>query len=283
MNHQIYICGCEQGGKISPETVTTLRNQLEQQNKDYIYIQDMCGSIPKNPQDMISIKDSEKSVIIGCQPRAMECLLDYAIFCTCGSKIDYYHADTVLENEDLLTNLKTERGTVSTIEYKEDWKPWYPVIDYSRCTSCQKCLNFCLFGVYEKGDDGKVLVTNPSNCKDLCPACARACPDLAIIFPKHHESTIDGQSDIISGQSEDSIIDKIQNEDVYKVLSQRRKAFKTPLLKTDQLKIAEEERRSCCSTEKDSDCCTDEDQNTEAGKNTCCEDTNESDGNSCCC
>lgn len=25
------------------------------------------------------------------------------------------------------------------------WKPWFPVIDYSRCTNCMQCLSFCLF------------------------------------------------------------------------------------------------------------------------------------------
>ncbi|MEX2185814.1 MAG: ferredoxin family protein, partial [Pirellulales bacterium] len=25
---------------------------------------------------------------------------------------------------------------------------WYPVIDYSRCTNCMECIDFCLFGVY---------------------------------------------------------------------------------------------------------------------------------------
>ena len=28
------------------------------------------------------------------------------------------------------------------------WKPWFPVIDYDRCTNCMQCLSFCLFGVY---------------------------------------------------------------------------------------------------------------------------------------
>src|SRR5687768_10949172 len=27
------------------------------------------------------------------------------------------------------------------------WKPWFPVIDYSRCTNCMQCLSFCLFDV----------------------------------------------------------------------------------------------------------------------------------------
>src|SRR2546422_3501427 len=29
-----------------------------------------------------------------------------------------------------------------------EWKPWFPVIDYDRCTNCMQCLSFCLFGVY---------------------------------------------------------------------------------------------------------------------------------------
>ncbi|MEM9803556.1 MAG: hypothetical protein AAGA20_24785, partial [Planctomycetota bacterium] len=28
------------------------------------------------------------------------------------------------------------------------WTPWFPVIDYDRCTNCMQCLSFCLFDVY---------------------------------------------------------------------------------------------------------------------------------------
>jgi Pyruvate/2-oxoacid:ferredoxin oxidoreductase delta subunit len=60
---------------------------------------------------------------------------------------------------------------------------WYPIHDKSRCTECQHCLQFCLFGVYELDAAGKVRVTNPDNCKAGCPACARVCPHSAIMFP----------------------------------------------------------------------------------------------------
>ena len=73
-----------------------------------------------------------------------------------------------------------------------DWIPWFPVIDYGRCENCKQCLGFCLFGVYELSDDGKVEVRNPANCKTNCPACARACPNSAIIFPKYGEGPING-------------------------------------------------------------------------------------------
>ena len=31
---------------------------------------------------------------------------------------------------------------------KQPERRWYPVIDYSRCTNCLECIDFCLFGVY---------------------------------------------------------------------------------------------------------------------------------------
>ncbi len=60
---------------------------------------------------------------------------------------------------------------------------WYPVVDEERCVNCQHCLQFCLFGVYELDAEGRVRVTQPDNCKHGCPACARICPQSAIMFP----------------------------------------------------------------------------------------------------
>jgi hypothetical protein len=71
---------------------------------------------------------------------------------------------------------------------------WYPLIDYSRCTGCRKCVDFCLFGVYALSG-GNVVVSNPDNCKNGCPACARACPERAIIFPHYSaDAAIAGSS-----------------------------------------------------------------------------------------
>jgi len=62
---------------------------------------------------------------------------------------------------------------------------WYPVIDYDRCVNCLECLEFCLFGVYDEDGDGRPVVAEPDRCKPGCPACARVCPEHAIIFPRH--------------------------------------------------------------------------------------------------
>jgi Pyruvate/2-oxoacid:ferredoxin oxidoreductase delta subunit len=47
----------------------------------------------------------------------------------------------------------------------EDWKPWFPVIDYDRCTNCMQCLTFCLFEVYGVDANDRITVQNRSNCK----------------------------------------------------------------------------------------------------------------------
>ncbi len=69
---------------------------------------------------------------------------------------------------------------------------WYPVIDYSRCTNCLECIDFCLFGVYGIDRKDRILVENQDNCKRGCPACSRVCPENAIIFPEHKTPAIAG-------------------------------------------------------------------------------------------
>ena len=69
---------------------------------------------------------------------------------------------------------------------------WYPVIDYSRCTNCMECVDFCLFGVYGVDDAGGVLVEQQDSCKKGCPACSRVCPANAIVFPGHKTPAIAG-------------------------------------------------------------------------------------------
>jgi NAD-dependent dihydropyrimidine dehydrogenase PreA subunit len=84
-------------------------------------------------------------------------------------------------------------GSVVRIE-EEPGRRWYPVIDYSRCTNCMECIDFCLFGVYGVDKVETILVEQPDNCRKGCPACSRVCPENAIIFPQHKTPTIAGAS-----------------------------------------------------------------------------------------
>ncbi|QDU25616.1 Ferredoxin-2 [Anatilimnocola aggregata] len=73
---------------------------------------------------------------------------------------------------------------------------WYPVIDYSRCTNCMECIDFCLFGVYGLDRADTILVEQPDNCRKGCPACSRVCPENAIIFPQHKTPSIAGSPEV---------------------------------------------------------------------------------------
>jgi Pyruvate/2-oxoacid:ferredoxin oxidoreductase delta subunit len=69
---------------------------------------------------------------------------------------------------------------------------WYPVIDYSRCTNCMECIDFCLFGVYGVDSLERIHVESQDNCKKGCPACSRVCPENAIMFPDYKSPAIAG-------------------------------------------------------------------------------------------
>jgi Pyruvate/2-oxoacid:ferredoxin oxidoreductase delta subunit len=104
------------------------------------------------------------------------------------------------------------------------WTPWFPVIDYGRCAACRPCAGFCIFGVYRVDGDGRVAVANPDHCKTNCPACARMCPKVAIIFPKYASAPIDGSPVEAAGvRSEQAGTDLKQalQGDVYAVLRNR--------------------------------------------------------------
>lgn len=85
-------------------------------------------------------------------------------------------------------------GNQGGIEHVEDTaaRRWYPVIDFSRCTNCMECIDFCLFGVYGVDGNETILVEQADNCRKGCPACSRVCPENAIIFPQHKTPAIAG-------------------------------------------------------------------------------------------
>jgi NAD-dependent dihydropyrimidine dehydrogenase PreA subunit len=91
------------------------------------------------------------------------------------------------------TDMESELGPANVVRIEGDGaRRWYPVIDYSRCTNCMECIDFCLFGVYGVDKVETILVEQPDNCRKGCPACSRVCPENAIIFPQHKTPAIAG-------------------------------------------------------------------------------------------
>ena len=84
-------------------------------------------------------------------------------------------------------------GSVGVVTIDEHpGRRWYPVIDFSRCTNCMECIDFCLFGVYGVDSAETIVVEQADNCRKGCPACSRVCPQNAIIFPQHKTPAIAG-------------------------------------------------------------------------------------------
>jgi NAD-dependent dihydropyrimidine dehydrogenase PreA subunit len=191
------ICTCASRSIVNKDKVIKIASAIKNAGYNVELESDLCQKIilPNS-----NIKDIAKTTIIACYPRAIDALLDMQDIITENS-IDIRNCDcdeifTKLDIQD--TNSEISKNDdfilqIESFENKNGRDAWYPVIDSNLCTSCGKCYDFCLFGVYSFEND-IVRVTNPENCKNNCPACARVCPSRAIIFPKYEKSPINGGS-----------------------------------------------------------------------------------------
>jgi NAD-dependent dihydropyrimidine dehydrogenase PreA subunit len=128
------------------------------------------------------------------------------------------------------------------------WKPWFPVIDYDRCTNCMQCLSFCLFDVYGVSQDKKIQVQNQNKCKTDCPACSRVCPEVAILFPKYRHGPING--DVVNSEDMRREVMKVDisallGGDIYQALRDRSAKSKSRFAKERDEDRALEERQKC--------------------------------------
>ena len=158
-----------------------------------------------------------------------------------------FHDITGLAPAQLGDVVETTRSETGAAKHGE-WKPWFPVIDYDRCTNCMQCLSFCLFGVYGVDTEKRIQVQNNDNCKTNCPACSRVCPEAAIMFPKYKAGPING--DLVSEadlQKEKMKVDisALLGGDVYEMLRLRSEKAKSRFSKERDSDKALAERQKC--------------------------------------
>jgi Pyruvate/2-oxoacid:ferredoxin oxidoreductase delta subunit len=154
---------------------------------------------------------------------------------------------TGLAAEDIVSLVEKTRGDKPMNEPGK-WKPWFPVIDYSRCTNCMQCLSFCLFDVYGVSEDNKIQVQNNDNCKTNCPACSRVCPEVAIMFPKYQAGPINGDeiNEAEAGREKIKVdISSLLGGDIYSALKDRSAAAKSRFGKERSPDKALDERKKC--------------------------------------
>ena len=158
-----------------------------------------------------------------------------------------FHDITALAPAQIADVVETARAETGTARHGE-WKPWFPVIDYDRCTNCMQCLSFCLFGVYGVDGEKQIQVQNNDNCKTNCPACSRVCPEAAIMFPKYKAGPINGDvvSDADLNREKMKIdISALLGGDVYDMLRQRSEKAKSRFSKERDADKALAERQKC--------------------------------------
>ena len=135
-----------------------------------------------------------------------------------------------------------------TMNQPGKWKPWFPVIDFDRCTNCMQCLSFCLFDVYGVDKDQQIQVQNNDNCKTNCPACSRVCPEVAIMFPKYSGGPINGEEISEADVNREKMkvdISSLLGGDIYASLKDRSAKAKSRFSKERSSDKALAERKRC--------------------------------------
>lgn len=247
MQTGLIICQCAHAGLIAPETLGSLAASLRAHGTPFDLVPDLCELAARRDPRLEALARAPRPAVLACHERAVRNLFHMA-----AAPLDPERAlllDVRAGSADqALARLgipRAEPGSLAeaALEGAADagWIPWFPVIDGQRCTNCQQCLGFCLFGVYDLSPEGRVRVANPRACKTNCPACARICPEVAIIFPKYHEPPINGAPVLDEAKEKARIrvdLEAILGSDVYAKLAARRAKVEQKRLLRQNVELA---------------------------------------------
>jgi NAD-dependent dihydropyrimidine dehydrogenase PreA subunit len=247
---QIHFCNCK-GERISAEILSGIEEHLKKMPVQVTRLSDLCGLVSLKKDQLSGLfADGVEYMVIGCYERTMSLLLEqvnHGAFKPASVRyinlITSSQAEIIRQVDEFCSGQET-MNAYNEIHEDSGWPSWFPVIDYSRCTACGQCADFCLFGVYEKTIDN-VKVINPQGCKNKCPACGRICPSTAIIFPKYENGGAISGSDEIDEHAEQQRqamdIQKFLGDDLYSALQQR-KVKRQSIIRDEAMKNALAER-----------------------------------------
>jgi NAD-dependent dihydropyrimidine dehydrogenase PreA subunit len=225
-NEKILFCRCRYSDIIADSVKAHIQNVLSNSGLEFETVDDLCGAAAETPLTLRELSKDGTVEVFACFPRAVTSLFKYA-----GARTDNLKVYNMRRGsaQDILSEAfgSMELPAVSANQSQAnekpepaaEWIPWYPVIDPDRCVNCKQCMDFCLFGVYGLSDSGHVEVKHPSSCKTNCPACARVCPQKAIIFPKYHDPPVNGDE---AEAGSEQVSPRIEGKRIYELLKQKR-------------------------------------------------------------
>jgi NAD-dependent dihydropyrimidine dehydrogenase PreA subunit len=234
----ILYCQCAHTELVPGSEQEKIRAILGQVAERVIPISDLCGWVARKAPELKEWANTPGLNIIACYPRSV-----IELFRAAGVTLDTEQVTLINQRASTPEEIAEQLGldpdpvNVEPIEPApviDDASPWFPVIDRSRCVDCKQCLNFCLFDTYQEAEDGSVEVANPLNCKLNCPACARICPEAAIIFPKYADAPINGDNISDEAAVKEQIqvnVEEILGNDIYAALARRKARAKRRLLR----------------------------------------------------
>lgn len=195
LHTKVTICACSSRSFIDKSKVTEIVAALKKKGYEVSVVPDLCRSVMQKAGDIQAISEG---IVMACHPRAIRSHFDW-LGLDVHELVDIRHDDVqevisrfpASSNDPEDPDMELLQEEIGCLPVENGTDAWYPVIDKERCTECGKCHDFCLFGVYTV-ENQKVRVVNPQHCKNNCPACARMCPNKAIIFPKYEKSPING-------------------------------------------------------------------------------------------
>ncbi|OVE77343.1 hypothetical protein BVX99_02835 [bacterium F16] len=241
----VLLCRCATHTCLDQADVCALHQALEPLDDiDLRVVDDLCGLAEKKRLEKTGIGKHDH--VVACFPRAVRWLLNDS-----SENSDQQHTQfhNLRENsaDEILLKLKLPLpastgippGSDTGDDRPPEWPPWYPVIDYDRCTHCGQCLSFCLFNVFDKDEQNDVVVAAPRNCKDNCPACARICPEVAIMFPKTDSAPINGdeiQDELLEREKALIALQQSSGANLHAFLSNRNRNAGKGLLKPEARK-----------------------------------------------
>ncbi len=199
---QVLLCNCVHYDLAPKASKERLARALSQTGLEVETVDDLCGLAARRDPRLQDWAQASSLALVACFPRALRWLFHAAGAPPLHGQVRLFNLRTQ-SPEEIITLIadcglriadsgRNSNPQSEIINPQSPWVPWFPVIDYDRCRNCKQCLNFCLFGVYALSEEGRVQVRKPDGCKTNCPACARMCPQKAIIFPKYTETPING-------------------------------------------------------------------------------------------